>query len=118
MFLLEDPGEGSGLVSVFGKSVPATEYKFLRPGQGNEILYLRDPVVGALAKAYGLKLHQRTHRPSEALIYELDARYKGRRHRTHTRHQYASLPSGFLFSLASVMILSFPTRLGTRPNAR
>ena len=94
VLFLQDPGEGGGVVGIVGEGVPAAEDEVVHSGQGDEVLYLRDPVLGALAEAYGPQLRQGTHRPGETLLYELDARDEGRRHRSHTRHQNAQSTVG------------------------
>jgi hypothetical protein len=94
VLFLEDSGEGGGVVGILGEGVPATEDEILHSGQGNEFLYLRNPILRALAEADGPQLRQGAHRLSETFLYELDARDQGRRHRSHTRHQNAQLTVG------------------------
>jgi hypothetical protein len=56
VLLLQHPRQGGGLISVIGEGVPAAEDQLVKPGQGDELLYLRYPVLGAFAEADGAEL--------------------------------------------------------------
>ena len=92
--LIEYAGIRRGLVHVVFEDVPTGEDEVVKPGERDEFLYFWRAAIGALAKADGAHLAERSNGLGQALANGLDAGDESGSHRAHAGDHHAEFALG------------------------